>query len=260
MCLGTSTGSSGTTGTTGTTGGYDAGAICQSQACVVYAESAHTLYQVDPNPPNTIAPLCDFGGDIYPDAGVNDIAVKTNGALYGITKNDVYAINPATCVGSYVATLAAGHGDYNCLSFTGQDTLLAADGQGQVVTIDINTGAVADAGRFGTNLGCSGDLVSLSNGTVYATAKVLNDGGVNDLLVTLDPSRGYFATPVSTNTLGYKGIFGLGYWAGTLYGFDKNGHTLAIDPVQGTSTVLHTNTGVVFYGAGTTPLAPVVTH
>jgi len=258
-CLGGNTTTGTTTGTTG--GGPDAGGICGTQACVVYAESQHTLYQVDPNPPNALTTICDFSGAIPADAGVNDIAVQRNGGMYGITKTDLYQIDPQTCVGTHVAPLAQSAGGFNGLTFSDADTLVAADADGHVVTIDTSTGQVSDAGHFGTNLGCSGDIVALSDGTVYATAKIL-DGGSNatDVLVTLDPSNGYFATRVSSQSTGYHGVFGLGYWAGELYGFDRNGNVLTIDPVTGVATLLHAVPNTQFYGAGTTPLAPIVTH
>ncbi|MBS2031698.1 MAG: hypothetical protein JST54_27625 [Deltaproteobacteria bacterium] len=256
-CLGGTT----TTGTTGTSGSFDAGAICGTQACVVYAESQHTLYRVDPNPPNTLTSVCDFNGAIPGDAGVNDIAVQRNGALWGITRTDLYSIDANTCAGTHVAALAQSAGGFNGLTFSDADTLVAADADGHVVTIDTTTGQVSDAGHFGTNLGCSGDIVALSDGTFYATAKIL-DGGSNatDVLVTLDPNNGYFATRVSSQSTGYHGIFGLGYWAGEFYGFDRNGNVLTIDPVTGVATLIHNEPNTVFYGAGTTPLAPIVTH
>ena len=247
-------------GNGGTSGGVDAGTLCDTQNCVIYAETQHALYQVSPSPPNALSELCGFGGDISATDAVNDIAVQRDGTLYGITRTDLYRIAPATCAGTHVATLAANAGSYNCLSFTDADTLVAADANGQVVTIDPGSGQVSDAGHFGGGFGCSGDLVALSNGQVYATAKYIRDAGVNDMLVTLDPGSGYAATRVSGATLGYHSIFGLGYWAGTLYGFDHSGNLLAIDPVAGTSTFLRNQPNTVFYGAGTTPLAPIITH
>lgn len=259
QCLPVST-SGGTTGGTSGTGSADAG-LCSTQACLIYAETAHTLYHVDPAPPNAITRVCDFGGAIPGDAGINDIAVQGNGTLYGITKTDLYVIDPATCAGTHLANLGPNAGGFNGLTFTAADTLLAADARGHVAIIDTATGTVSDAGAFGGTYGCSGDIVGVGNGVIYATAKdSALPRGSNDILVTLDPSQGYAATPVSaTNDLGYPGIFGLGFWGGTLYGFDKSGNTLAIDPVQGTSTLLHNTPGVVFFGAGTTPRAPVVT-
>ena len=248
---------SGTSG--GSTGAPDAGDICTSQHCIIYAETVHTLYQVDPSPPNAISELCDFGGAIHGDAGVNDIAVQRDGTLWGITKTDLYRVDPNTCAGTHVSALAQSAGGFNCLTFTNQDTLLAADQAGQVLTINTATGAVANAGSFGGNYGCSGDILATADGTLYATAKTITGTHGNDMLVTLDPANGYHATRVSSSDLGYRSVFGLGFWGGTLYGFDTDGHVLSIDPVTGVGTLLHTETDAVFYGAGTTPLAPT-TH
>jgi hypothetical protein len=126
---------------------------------------------------------------------------------------------------------------------------------------------VTTLGNYGQNLVSSGDLVTLSDGTIYATAIdqtcVANSPSpCADLLVGLDP------TTYSANLVGsiedasgnpFQGIWGLGYWAGVLYGFDSTGDVLTIDPITGQATLVSGGDGgVPWYGAGTTPLAPTV--
>ena len=53
---------------------------------------------------------------------------------------------------------------------------------------------------------------------------------------------------------------GLGFWGGSLYGFSSGGSTLKIDPATGIGTTLNTNSALKFYGAGTTPRAPILNH
>jgi hypothetical protein len=251
----------GTTGTdttsAGSTGGTTGDALCSTQRCVVYAETDHELYEIDPAHPDSTTKLCTFGGALTSSTAdsVNDIAVQRDGALYGITRTDLYRIDPATCAATHVVQMASS--GFNCLAFDGQGHLIAATQTGDVSLIDVGTGAVTAAGRFGGTLGCSGDLVTLSNGLVYATAKDSScTSNCTDLLVTLDPSNGYQATTVGD--IGSAGVFGLGFWGGVLYGFTKNGESIQIDPASGAGTTLGVQATLKFYGAGTTPLAPIL--
>jgi hypothetical protein len=192
---------------------------------------------------------------------VNDIAVKADGTLYAVTKTDLYEVDPSSCSATHVhsITSSASNG-YNCMAFLTDGTLLAATAQGDVTQIDPSTGAPSQVGTFGSNLACSGDIVAVNNGTndvIFATAKPLSGTSSNgDKLVTLDPNNSYHATVIGS--VGYSGVYGLGFWGGKLYGFDKNGHVLEIDPGTGAGTVLNTTSpALTFYGAGTTPRAPI---
>ena len=122
--------------------------------------------------------------------------------------------------------------------------------------VNLSTGVVTNVGSYGQNLGSSGDLVVLSNGTIYATAKDTRTTPIytSDLLVTLDPANGYHASIVGELT-GYTHIYGLGFWAGILYGFDDLGNVLQINPGTASVSVI-ANRGAAWYGAGTTPAAP----
>jgi hypothetical protein len=232
---------------------------------VVYAETAHSLYQVDPTNPTSTTKICDFGGALAGTTSakaVNDIAVDLTGQLFAITKTDLYSINGSTCSATHLAALGASGttNGFNGLSFDAQGHLLAANDIGDVKLIDVATGSVQTAGSFGGHFTCSGDIVTLSTGVVYATAKDTSCTGssCNDKLVSLNPGFGYQATLIGD--IGYAGVFGLGYWDGTLYGFTRNGQSIQIDPVTGAGTLLGTQSTLTFFGAGTTPLAPVVNH
>jgi hypothetical protein len=222
--------------------------ICTTQACVVYAETAADLYQIDPVQ-LTQTYLCAFSGV---DGAVNDIAIDANGNLYGLTADTLYKVNPTTCAASVAANVKQVSSTFNGLSFLIDGRLIAADTSGNVVQIDPSTGGVNQVGTYGGNLGSSGDIVALSTGTIYATA--IDSSSTSDILVTLDPTT-FKATRVGPIT-GYSQIYGLGYWAGVLYGFDSNGDVLTINPATGAATVAISNSGLSWYGAGTTPLAP----
>ena len=223
--------------------------ICTTQSCVVYAETATDLYQVDPVA-LTQTHLCAFSGV---GGAVNDIAVDASGVLYALTATTLYRVDPRTCASTQVASIA-GAVNFNGLSFLADGRLVAVDDTGAVDQIDPATGAVSSVGSYGGNLGSSGDLVAISSGEIYATARDRSGAITDDVLVKLDPARGFAATAVGTIT-GFRQIYGLGYWAGVLYGFDSSGQVTKIDPATGRAS-LAINNALVWYGAGTTPLAP----
>lgn len=223
--------------------------ICTTQSCVVYAETATDLYQVDPVA-LTQQHLCAFSGV---SGAVNDIAVDASGVLYALTSTTLYRVDPTTCAGTQVATIA-GAINFNGLSFLADGRLIAVDDTGAVDQIDPATGAVSSVGSYGGNLGSSGDLVAIASGEVYATAHDNSGAVTDDILVKLDPANGFAAARVGTIT-GFRQIYGLGYWAGVLYGFDASGQVSKIDPATGAAS-LAINNALVWYGAGTTPLAP----
>lgn len=256
---GSSGGSTGTSGTSGAssagTSGTSSSSICDTQSCVVYASADHDLYQVDPQT-LTESHLCAFGGALTSTDVVTDIAVENQGTVYAITEKALYTVNPQTCAATEVATLSQSGTRWVGLTFTASGQLLAADGSGNVVTINPGSGAITPAGSFG-GLVCSGDLVAINDaaGTIYATASDPSCSTCNDKLVTLNPST-HAATVIGD--VGHRSVFGLGYWGGKLYGFSHGGLTLQINPATGASTVINTsNPTVAFSGGATTPLAPV---
>jgi hypothetical protein len=266
-----SSSSSGTTGSTGSTGSTSS-TLCTTQRCVVYAQTAHELYQVDPTNPGSLQQLCSFNGALSNTTAdaVNDIAVQTDGTLWVLTNTDLYTVDPTSCAATHVSALAGGsNATFRGMTFNGSGELLVANASGEVYSIDTSTGAQSNLGSFSADggLGCSGDLVVVhdpnsNQDVIYATAQNRSNSSQDDRLVSLDPTT-FRATTIGSgpNYTGYKGIFGLGFWGGTLYGFDKNGNVLQIDPTSGVASLLATTSPAdVFYGAGTTPLAPVITH
>lgn len=235
--------------------------LCTTQRCVVYASSDTDLYQVDPATLQ-LSHLCAFNGAVPTGTPVTDIAVAADGTVYGVTETAIYKIDPVTCATTQLAPLSTSTQKWVCLAFTAGGTLVAADTSGDVVTIDPASGAVSPAGSF-NGYGCSGDIVAIddANQTIYATATdpTCTTTSCDDLLVTLDPNNGYAATVVGH--LGYRGYFGLGYWAGKLYAFTHGGLELSIDPATAAHTVIAaTNPVVKFSGGATTPLAPTCTN
>ena len=163
--------------------------LCSEQRCVIYAATEHALYELDPHQPASETFRCNFGGAIAPNNSVSDIAVSEQGALYAITAGELYRIpNPFDCKAELIGRLTPAFA-FNGLTFTRAGELLAADPQGNVARIDPATAAVTLAGTFGSGLGCSGDLVGLADGTVFATARELSSPNLQgDWLVRLDPN------------------------------------------------------------------------
>ena len=257
---------SSSTSTSGAGSGSTSGTVCSNAGCAVYASTDHTLYQVNPT---TLVEtqLCTFGGQLTGSSAdnVTDIAITSNGTLYAITETALFTVSlpsGSTCTATKVATLSTSSTRFVCLAFTAGDTLLAADEQGSVYTIQASSGTVTKVGSFGGTLSCSGDIVGINdaNQTIYASAYDSNCSGghCTDKLVTLSSSSNYAASVIGD--LGYSRVYGLGYWAGTLYGFTYAGQTLQIDPTSAASTLINTVSGATFSGGATTPLAPVVTH
>ncbi len=234
--------------------------ICTSQNCVVYADTATTLYTVDPATLQQTQ-LCNFQG--LPGAGVsstsvNDIAVDNNGVLYAVTGDALYQVDPSNCQTTLLASVAQVSTAFNGLSCLIGGQIVAGDAYGNVVQLDPSTGSVTTVGSYGNGYGCSGDIVANANGTIYSTAVTNPPNTSTDMLVTLDPNNNYAATVIGD--IGYVGVFGLGYWAGVLYGFDQSGNVLTIDPSTGAGTVQITNSGIVWHGGATTPEAPTCTN
>jgi hypothetical protein len=244
------TGVNGTSGTTSTSGVVCGGAT----DCVVYAHTGGDLYQVDPTSLQ-VSHLCSFSGlngDAY------DLAVRSDGTLFVVTGGSpaaIYKVNPTTCASGHVVDLPSGL-NFNSLTFTTNGELLSASATGEVDSLDLTTGAVTQVGSYGTGLGSSGDLVvvydpNTAQDLIYATVVGITNG---DMLIRVDPNNNFTGTIIGN--IGYSEIYGLGYWAGTLYGFDSSGDVLQIDPNTAAATLL-TNDGNDWYGAGTTPHAPV---
>jgi hypothetical protein len=234
--------------------------LCTTQRCVVYASSDTDLYTVDPATLN-LTHQCTFSGLPATTTGttpVTDIAVATDGTVFGVTEKALYRIDPATCATTLVSTLSTSTQKWVCLAFTAGGTLVAADNLGDVATIDPSSGAVTPAGSF-NGYGCSGDIIAVDDAaqTIYASATDPSCVGTtcDDLLVTLDAANGYAAHVVGH--IGARGVFGLGYWASNIYGYTHSGAQLKIDPLTGNGTLItQTNPAVKFSGGATTPLAP----
>lgn len=232
---------------------------------VVWAHSRDTLYSFEPRELRVTA-IGQFttpnGED---DLQITDLAVTKDNVIYACSKIALYRVDGETAVATHVADFDLPEGvSFNGLTFLPEgvvdddaETLVGAtdDGEaGAYYRVDTETGATRELGRYSNGYRSSGDIVSVEGAGTYATVK--REDLDTDLLVRIDPETGN-ATRIGDG-IGFRRIFGLGYFRSHLYGFDADGTLIDIDPMTGVGEAVGTSTGTnEFWGAGVTTLAPV---
>lgn len=235
----------------------------------VYAHSGTTLYKVDAS---TFAPAMvgdmKLNGTPLPES-ITDLAIDNADNMVGITLTKLYSIDETTGGVTLITTLPASAQGFQSLSFVPDpnnqtaDILIAANFNGDVYKIDQTSGAATKIGSYGTvaagKVVSSGDIIGVRGFGIYATVKVGTEP--NDFLAKLDPTT-FTATPlgqVGTGT-GFKDIFGLAFWEGTIFGFvagTNTGKIVKIDPISGAGTEV-LNGAIRWYGAGVATDAPIL--
>jgi hypothetical protein len=222
----------------------------------VYAHTATTLYRVDPDT-LAISMVGDFAWPSGTDT-MTDLAIDKTGKMIGVSFTSVYQVDPSNAH----TTLLNAHlaGEFNGLSFvpadqlgqTGDDVLVGTrNTDGKVFRVDPMTGATTQVGDMGASFMSSGDLVAVAG---FGTVQTITGNGA-DKLARLAPQT-FAATPIGTDT-GFGMIWGVAYWKNKIYGFTSSGAFILIDPTTGVATLV-TNTGISWYGAAVTTLAPVI--
>jgi hypothetical protein len=249
-----SSGSSGSGGVDGGTFNSDVNVSPPNLVAEVYGHSADQLYRLDPNT-KAVTVIGSFSGC----SNVIDIALDASSRLFGTTSSGLYTIDKATAKCAHVAS-----GSYpNSLSFVPKGTvdanveaLVGYEG-GSYVRIDPSTGVKVTIGALGNGLTSSGDIVSVNGGPTYLTVK---GNGCDDCLVEVDPKSG--AMLKNWGDVKHVDVFGLAFWAGSVYGFDNGGELFEVKITGGaltTTPIAIPNGGSLsFWGAGSTTSAPVV--
>lgn len=255
-------------------GGSDAGASADGGAradarppdnpTAVYAQSATTLYEVDPDTLD-ITEVGDFTFD--KDAqNITDIAIDANGTTIAISLAALYSVDKSTAAATYLTDLDATLDiDLTSLSFVPVDPndpqsderLIAADFDGVVYEIDPNTGDTTVVGDYGSDdqghkIGSSGDIVSVRGLGTLATVTV--EGEQNDYLAWINPTT--FEASLLGDT-GFDRIFGIGFWEDTVYGFTDDKEFVTLDSTTGEGSEVGSD-NIRWWGAGVTTKAPVV--
>jgi uncharacterized protein YceK len=222
---------------------------------LVYAQSADTLYRLDPTT-KQVAVVGPFSGGC---SSVIDIAIDSSSNGYVTTSGALYKVDLQTAACTHISD-----GNYpNSLSFVPKGTLdpsveaLVGYFGSSYIRIDTGTGAVTNIGGLTGGYQSSGDIVSVINGGTFLTVNGTN--GCSDCLLQIDPKTGNLVQ--NYGSVGHGQVFGLAFWAGTAYGFDNAGQVFAIGWQNGklvTSNISIPNPppGLSFWGAGSTTSAP----
>jgi hypothetical protein len=247
----------------------------------VYGHSSDTLYKLDPTT-KIVSTIGKFSGiDTSCDAneGMWDIALDKDGNMYGSvmlegaecdeTAGEIVKIDKTTAAMTVLGTSATAFP--NSLSFVPAGTIdpvnevLVGYNSDAYVRIDPTSGATTVIGDLNPNSTgqtwySSGDIVSIIGGKTYLTATLDSTGAstANDTILEVDPVTGKALTVIGE--VGFGKVWGLGFWAGTAYGFDQGGDLFSIDLTSGASTKIPLGGsifGVSFFGAGNTTAAPL---
>ncbi len=284
----TGSGGDGGTGTTSTGQGGGASSSSSSSSSTtsggggappadgeVWGHSDTVLYKLNPaTKAVTTVGTFDCISIALPGSGEGmwDLALDKNGAMYGTSMSILNGGGLVTIdkVNAHCVKIASG--DYpNSLTFVPEGTLdpvkevLVGFKGAQYVRIDPQNGAQQVIGNLnpnptGQDWESSGDVVSLIGGQTYLTVKPLGSGANyagTDRIVELDPVTGQATSLIGDTT--YPKLWGLGYWAGTAYGFSATGQLIAIDLGNAMPTaipLMNVPANLAFWGAGVTTAAP----
>ena len=247
----------------------------------VFGHSDDTLYKLEPMS-MTVTKIGKFSCVDIPcgmGEGMWDIALDKDGNMYGSVN-----VMDNTCTGfgsgaivkidktnASCTVLGTSSSTFpNSLSFVPAGTIdptnevLVGYNGADYVRIDPVSGATSVIGSLNPNSTgqtwySSGDIVSIIGGKTYLTASTSNDGtGGDDSILEVDPVHGTALKVIGSIGAGH--VWGLGFWAGTAYGFDDGGQLLTIDLTTGAGTPVPLSgslSGLSFYGAGNTTAAPV---
>jgi len=232
---------------------YDPDAAPPPLESEVFGHSSEMLYKLDPKT-KAVSIVGKFSGC----TDVIDIALDKDSKLFATTFDGLFTINKQSAACSKVSS-----GSYpNSLSFVPQGTV-DADEEALVgylgadyVRIDKTTGKVTTIGGLTGGYQSSGDIVSVQGGATYLTVK---GGNCGDCLFEVNPTTGDMVK--NWGDVGYGSVFGLAFWAGSVYGFSDDGELFEITFDGGTLKTAVIPTGgpsdLSFWGAGSTTSAPL---
>ncbi|HRG96390.1 MAG TPA: hypothetical protein PLR99_09090 [Polyangiaceae bacterium] len=234
----------------------------------VFGHSGKVLYRLDPDT-KSVQVIGTFSGCNEGSEQVIDIALDEASNMYGTTYTGLFRIDKATARCTRV-TSSTGKDFPNSLSFVPKGTLDPADEAlvgyvaDEYVRIDPANGNITTIGKLGnTQLRSSGDIVSVIGGPTYLTVKSTGASGqcaASDCLVEIDPKTG--AITKNWGALNARvDVFGVAFWAGSIYGFTKAGTLFQVEIKGGALTLNEITipqrpTDLSFFGAGSTTSAP----
>jgi hypothetical protein len=236
----------------------------------VYAHSNHTLYRIN-LATRGLEVLGPFHAPIVGTAEdvITDLAVAPDNTIWVVSHTTLYTADPVDGHVTKVSSLGDCGQDNVALSFMPDGALYVADFKGAFCRIDYTQSppVVTSLGNLAGGYAVSGDLVAVSDGTLFATAYLLSDAAgsgtqLNNVVVKIDP-----ATRAVTR-LGYSGfqrLYGVAFAQGKIFAFthDGSGKVITVDPLTGVGTLFNTfkdpvtNTNISFAGAGVNSLVQI---
>jgi hypothetical protein len=219
---------------------------------VIYAHTKDTLYTFDPRSQN-LAMVGKFNAS--PADDMTDLAVTPSGIIYTISATKLYGVDHLTAKATMITAVAGT--DNVGMTFLPDGTLLVTDKLGDVRKVDPRNGQVTMVGNFGNGLTTAGDLVAVSDGTMYGLADKGpggTDATTNNWLITVDTRTGV-GTPVGQ--IGFGKVYGAAYSGGKVYAFTADGKIIEINRQTGAGTMVKSTT-TVFWGAGVTASVPIL--
>lgn len=225
-------------------------------ARIVYGATADTLYTYDLDT-QTLASVGKFSGTM---TAVADLAVDGSGNAFVTTFDGFYSVD----LTSAACTLVKSGGYPNSLAFVPKGTLdsaaeaLVGYSGSSYLRIDTVTGDITPIGMLSdAGYSSSGDVVAVDDGGAFLT---VTGNGCSDCLLQVDPTTG--AMIQNYGSVGHDSVWGVAFYAGSLYGFDGHGDLFAIEGLSDggiATTDLVTDGGALFYGAGSPTNVPLTT-
>ena len=224
---------------------------------IVYGHTPDTLYSFDPTTNNVTIVGAFTSCTQGTAAQVIDLAIDSQMNAYVTTFDGFYSVDLQTAACALIKA-----GAYpNSLSFVPVGTLdpnleaLVGYFGNTYVRVNVGTGNTTTVGTLTGGYASSGDIVSVEGGGSFLT---VTGNGCGDCLLQIDPKTGDMIQ--NYGQLPHGAVYGLGYWAGTLFGFDANGDVFSIsgggDGGLVTSDITIGDGGVTWWGAGSTTIAP----
>jgi hypothetical protein len=222
----------------------------------VYGHSSGTLFKLEPYS-QVVTTIGPFNGC----SSVIDLAIDKDSKIIATTFDGIYWVDKTNAK----CTLIAQGGYPNSLSFVPEGILdpvkevLVGYQNSTYVRIDTTSGQIAQLGSIGNGYYSSGDIVSVKGGGTYLTVKG-NECG--DCLFEVNPKTG--AMIKNWGATGFNSVFGIAYWAGTVYGFTNDGQLFEMKFINNQTLVTteipipNAPNGLSFWGAGSTTIAPIV--
>jgi hypothetical protein len=221
----------------------------------VFGHSYDTLFKLEP-----ITKQVTVVGPFQGCSNIVDLAIDKDSKIIAGSFAGLYWVDKTNAK----CTLIANGGYPNSLSFVPAGTLdpneeaLVGYQNSTYVRISTTTGQITQMGSIGNGYVSSGDIVSVKGGGTYLTVK---GNGCSDCLFEVDPKTGGMVK--NWGPTGYPSIFGIAFWAGSVYGFTDNGdlvemtfinNQLVVSPIP----IPNAPQNLSFWGAGSTTIAPPV--